>query len=160
MYLQNLFRQIHRRIYALAAVRMSGIQTYTFYVNDVINFTMKKENFKMGESEKNTGELEVDHARQLFKGPKEKEDKPDWSIFPFDEAEHVLRVFEYGAKKYCKPFTYRQLVPPDELLAAAIRHLICIQNGFSCDRESGLLHWAHIAANALMALSHYRKVKI
>lgn len=118
------------------------------------------ENFKMVESEKNTGELEADQEKLLFKGPKEKEDKPDWSIFPFDEAEHVLRVFEYGAKKYGKPFTYRQLVPPDDLLAATIRHLICIQNGFSCDRESDLLHWAHIAANALMALSHYRKVKI
>lgn len=114
----------------------------------------------MGESEMNTVGQGEDHGNQLFNGPKEKEDKPDWAIFPFDEAEHVLKVFEYGAMKYGKPFTYRQLVNPDDLLAATIRHLICIQNGFSCDRESDLLHWAHIAANSLMALSHYRKVKI
>lgn len=101
-------------------------------------------------------ELREENEEPQFEGPKEKEGKPDWSIFPFDEAEHALRVFEYGAKKYCSPFTYRQLVNPCDLFAATIRHLVCIQNKQEYDKESNLLHWAHVAANALMALSHYR----
>lgn len=100
-----------------------------------------------------------DLAGPPYNGPKEKEGKPDWSIFPFDEAQYVLEVFEHGAKKYSAPFTYRKLVSPNDLLSASIRHLVEIQNGRNYDRESGRPHWAHVAANSLMALSHWRKVK-
>ena len=40
--------------------------------------------------------------------PKEYEGKVNWPIFPFREAESVVRVFEYGVRKYGKPFTYRE----------------------------------------------------
>lgn len=89
------------------------------------------------------------------RGPKESEGKPDWTIFPFAEAEEVLKVFEYGTIKYGAPFTYRKGIPIDELLAAIFRHTIHIQNGNLLDDESGLSHFAHIAANALMAISSY-----
>lgn len=87
------------------------------------------------------------------RGPKELTGKRDWSVFPFREAGSVCDVFEYGAKKYGKPFTYRAGIPTCELLAAIIRHSICIQEGQLIDDESGLPHAAHVAANALMMLS-------
>jgi hypothetical protein len=89
----------------------------------------------------------------LDRGPKETSGKPDWSVFPFAEAVEVVRVFEYGARKYGAPFTYRRGIPPAELWSATMRHLIAIQNGEHIDPESHCQHMAHIAANALMALS-------
>lgn len=117
------------------------------------------EDYRQAEARFDKIRAEIEAGKPQFHGPKEKEGKPDWSVFPFEEAQFVLAVFEYGAKKYCEPFTYRDLVPPDDLFAATIRHLVEIQEGQSVDRESMCFHWAHIAANALMSLSHYRKVK-
>ena len=87
------------------------------------------------------------------RGPKELVGKPEWAVFPFNEAQEVVRVFEYGAKKYGKPFTYRAGIPISELLSALIRHVVHIQNGAAIDVESGCHHAAHVAANALMMLS-------
>lgn len=87
------------------------------------------------------------------RGPKESTGKPDWSVFPFKEAEDVVKVFEYGSNKYGAPFTYRKGIPASELWAAIMRHAIAIQSGDDVDPESGCKHMAHIAANALMALS-------
>jgi hypothetical protein len=91
----------------------------------------------------------TEHAR----GPKETNGKPDWAVFPFREAEAVVKVFEYGANKYGAPFTYRKGIPSGELWSAIMRHMIEIQNGNDIDAESGCLHTAHIAANAMMMLS-------
>jgi hypothetical protein len=93
-----------------------------------------------------------------MRGPKETEGKIDWSVFPFVEAQAVVRVFEYGARKYKAPFTYRLGIPTEELLAAIVRHVVRIQEGEFLDEESNLLHAAHIAANALMLLSRIRTV--
>jgi hypothetical protein len=91
------------------------------------------------------------------RGPKEKDGKPDWSIMPFNEMEYALRVFEYGVKKYGGPFTYRAGIPISELLSAAMRHLIAIQNGEEIDPESGQPHAAHVVTNGLMMISQFIK---
>ena len=91
------------------------------------------------------------------RGPKHTAGKRDWSVFPFKECEEVLKVFEYGADKYGAPFTYRKGIPTEELFAAIIRHAVQIHIGFDNDKESGLSHAAHIAANALMMLANKGK---
>lgn len=91
------------------------------------------------------------------RGPKELTGKPDWSVMPFTELKEVLKVFEYGAKKYKAAFTYRKGIPENELLAAMIRHAVCIQEGKCLDEESGCYHAGHVAANALMLISQYNK---
>lgn len=96
----------------------------------------------------------VDVADEVERGPKDIAGKIDWSVMPFTELSHVAKVFEYGAKKYGQAFTYRKIVPANELFAAIIRHAICIQNGQDIDEESGCYHAAHVAANALMILSN------
>lgn len=83
--------------------------------------------------------------------------KPDWSVFPFWEAEEVLRVFEYGSIKYGRPFSYRAGISSSRLWSAALRHMIQMQKKghFSYDEESGRMHAAHVAANMLMIISQY-----
>ena len=90
---------------------------------------------------------------------KETEGKTHWKYFPFEECEEVVKAFEYGVKKYGGPFTYRKGIDPLDLMEAAMRHLIEIQKGNILDHESGLNHFAHVAASALMALSQY-KIKL
>jgi len=87
------------------------------------------------------------------RGPKELAGKTNWAVFPFKEASSVVAVFEYGVQKYGKPFSFRAGIPTYELLGAIFRHAIEIQDGQNIDNESGCLHIAHIAANALMMLS-------
>ena len=96
---------------------------------------------------------------QPLTAPKDDNLKPDWSVFPFDEADSVRKVFEYGAKKYGKPFTYRRGngVEESRLWAATFRHLLQIQKGESIDPESLCYHWSHVAANALMAIATLKK---
>ena len=87
--------------------------------------------------------------------PKETHLKEDWTVFPFEEADFVRKVFEYGAKKYGAPFTYRRGkgVHENDLWAAVFRHMLKIRAGEDIDPESLCYHWGHIAANALMAIS-------
>lgn len=153
----NLFRILHRAILCAFAV-ISGRRgkDLDFFANNVTQ----------GEMNMETGTAinpcqEPQEAREDLKsvpnnqGPKEFAGKLDWFIFPFEEAEQVLEVFSHGAKKYGAPFTYRKLVPHDQLFSATMRHLIELHKGNQIDSESRIRHWAHIAANALMALSHH-----
>lgn len=96
-------------------------------------------------------------VEQPSRGPKESAGKRHWEWFPFREAGHVVDVFEYGVKKYGAPFTYRAGIPAEELLAAIIRHAIKMLDGNNRDDESGCLHAAHIAADALMILAKEKK---
>lgn len=89
------------------------------------------------------------------RGPKDQAGKTDWSVFPFQEAGEVARVFAFGASKYGAPFTYRKGIPQAELWAAAMRHMIAHQSGETIDPESGCSHIAHVAANALMMLAQH-----
>ena len=90
---------------------------------------------------------------------KDSEGKTAWQYFPFRECEEVAKTFEYGAKKYNKPFLYRSTEAQDTLdtkdwIAAIMRHIVEIDKGNQYDKETGCLHLAHIAANALMAMSN------
>jgi hypothetical protein len=94
--------------------------------------------------------------------PKDKNGKPDWTIFPFQEACEVLKVFEYGAKKYGTSFTYRRGggVPKLDLVASMLRHCLSLLDGEEVDKESGCLHAAHAAANCLMWITTHQKENV
>lgn len=110
-----------------------------------------------------TGKVMCNRCGQLYvavqteEAPKDKTNKPSWWLFPYEEAEEVRKVFEHGATKYHAPFTYRQGtgVPLNDLWDATKRHLLELHaNGhYHYDTESQCLTWAHIAANALMAIA-------
>jgi hypothetical protein len=89
---------------------------------------------------------------------KQTDGKVAWEVFPFQEAEEVVALFEFGSIKYGQPFLYRIAggIAPWKLAVAAIRHAIEILKGEMTDKESGLSHFAHIAATGLMGISTQR----
>jgi hypothetical protein len=81
-----------------------------------------------------------------------KDGKPRWDLLPLLLVEKIVEVFSFGAKKY-SPNTWQKL--PDgynRYKAAMLRHLTAHEKGELYDKESGLLHLAHCAWNALAIL--------
>ena len=89
--------------------------------------------------------------------PKEKEGKLSWYALPLLEMQEVVKAFNYGAspKAYQKPFTYRlgTGLPQEDMYDAVMRHLERIQAGEETATDSGCMHWAHIAADAIIAIA-------
>ncbi|RLC34859.1 MAG: hypothetical protein DRZ76_01770 [Candidatus Nealsonbacteria bacterium] len=85
-------------------------------------------------------------------GLKFQEGKPEWSVLPFDALKQVVRVFEYGANKYGRPYTYRAGITYSKLFSAMLRHATDWWRGVDVDQDSGCHPLAHVCANALMLL--------
>ena len=79
-------------------------------------------------------------------------DKPDWTLLPISAIISIIKVLEFGAKKY-KRDQWKGV--PDarrRYLAAAFRHLGAVSDGEWLDSESGLPHIAHSACCLLFLL--------
>ena len=68
--------------------------------------------------------------------------KLQWSLLPFTALEEVVRVLEFGMKKYSKD-NWMKVKPMDRYVDAAFRHLIQYANGEQNDKETDLPHLAH-----------------
>lgn len=77
--------------------------------------------------------------------------KPDLSLLPRVFKAEVAKAMQFGAKKYGR-WNYTKGHDIEQLIAAAERHLDAIKDGEDLADDSRLSHWAHVAANALMAL--------
>lgn len=76
--------------------------------------------------------------------------KPDWTLVPFEALEDMVRVLEFGAKKYARNnwasnggFSWTRV------LSATLRHLFAFMRGEDIDPESGLSHISHAQCNLL-----------
>lgn len=78
--------------------------------------------------------------------------KAAWHLLPYPALEQVIKIREYGVRKY-KTEDGWQSVPKREYLDAIARHLSQMMQGKETDPESGLPHAAHIACNALFLAS-------
>jgi hypothetical protein len=89
-----------------------------------------------------------------IEGIKELKNKLKYSLLPLDTLEEVIRVLEYGAKKY-EAQNWRYVNPRAEIyFEAMMRHAVArYYRGEHNDPESGLLHTAHMATNALFLLN-------
>lgn len=81
-------------------------------------------------------------------------DKPDMSLLPAEALIEVSRVFTMGKTKY-GAWNWAKGIVYTRILAAILRHTMAIMRGEDRDPESGLLHSAHIATNALF-LTHFQ----
>ena len=80
------------------------------------------------------------------------EGKPDWSLFPFDAAEGVVRVLMQGAKKYDRDNWRKGTDDPEaqrEIFNSMMRHAVALQRGETLDPQTGEHHVLHLACNAL-----------
>ena len=80
--------------------------------------------------------------------------KRDWSLLPYDSVEEIVKVLEFGAKKYARDnwkagegFKYTRT------FNAIMRHMTAVMFcGEDNDPETGISHWAHVGANILFIL--------
>lgn len=79
--------------------------------------------------------------------------KPHPSYVPVEIIEAVMRVREYGTKKYHDPDNWK-IVEPERYHDAMLRHVLaCWNDPYAVDPESGLLHLEHIACNVAFLLA-------
>ncbi len=86
-----------------------------------------------------------------MKGLKYDDGKRDWSLLPWEAVEEIVRVLEFGAKKY-KRESWKEVVPKERYDRAALRHRIAYQQGETFDQESGVHHLAHEAVNCIFKI--------
>ena len=88
----------------------------------------------------------------MINGIKHDGEKIRMDLLPFEALEAVAEVLTYGARKYSDNGWQTVEGKERRYLAALLRHLAARERGEARDRESGLLHAAHMAANALFIL--------
>lgn len=85
-------------------------------------------------------------------GIKHDSEKIRMDLLPFEALEAVAEVLTFGAKKYTDN-SWQTIENGDaRYRAAMLRHLAARMRGEARDAESGLLHAAHMATNALFVL--------
>jgi len=92
-------------------------------------------------------------------GLKSDNGKLRWSLLPEREVEEVVRILEYGAKKYA-PDSWQHLEDGRTRYYDALRrHLQAWRRGEVYDHESKLPHLAHVACNIFFLMSLDRKAR-
>ena len=88
------------------------------------------------------------------KGLKHDAGKLQWSLMPFGALQEVVKVLEFGSKKYA-PNNWQYVDNAEERYwNAAVRHLIAYKTESDTDSETGLSHLAH-ATCCLLFLQHF-----
>lgn len=87
----------------------------------------------------------------MTQGMKFDSGKLDYTLLPWDGVEEVVKVLEFGAKKYARDNWKK--VESQRYMAAAFRHLVAYSKGELNDSETGLSHLAHASCCVLFMLS-------
>lgn len=97
-----------------------------------------------------------EHKKQL--ADRFNEGKIQWSLVDFKSLEPMVRVLEYGAKKYSKD-QWKLGLPTLEVCESLLRHTFAFMNGEDNDSESLLSHIGHIQCNAMFLAYILREKK-
>lgn len=76
------------------------------------------------------------------------EGKLKWSLIHYESMEPMVRVLEFGLKKY-KIDNWKIGLDKKENLESMMRHLTRIMDGEEIDPDSGLPHMGHIQCGAM-----------
>ena len=74
--------------------------------------------------------------------------KVEWSLVDFKSLEPMVRVLEYGCRKYARN-NWRKGMPATQIIESMLRHTFKLLEGELVDPESGIEHIGHIQCNAL-----------
>ena len=88
----------------------------------------------------------------MNEGQKHDSEKIRMDLLPFEALEAVADVLTHGARKYTDNGWQTVENGERRYLAAMLRHLAARERGEARDAGSGLLHAAHVAADALFIL--------
>jgi len=92
-------------------------------------------------------------------GVKYDQNKPQWSLLPFEALEEVVEVLTSGAKKYA-PDNWKFVPDADaRYMDAAFRHMAQYMQGEQHDEETGNNHLAHAVCCLLFKLWFDRKTE-
>src|SRR5690606_8472408 len=80
-----------------------------------------------------------------------------WSLVDFDALEDMVKVLEFGAKKYADN-NWKKGLKTTEIFESMMKHMTAYMRGEDIDPESGLPHTGHILCNA-MFLSYMQRFK-
>lgn len=97
------------------------------------------------------------HITEMTKAAAIKHDsgKTDWAILPIGASQEIIKVFEFGAKKYARGnFLEGDGLQYSRVLNSLLRHTYAFMQGEDTDPESGLSHLAHAGANVYMLLAY------
>ena len=79
--------------------------------------------------------------------------KLDYTLVPWDGLEEIVKVLEFGARKYARD-NWKHVEGGDtRYLAAALRHITAHARGEKYDAETGVSHLAHAGCCLLFLLS-------
>lgn len=81
--------------------------------------------------------------------------KLDYDILPIAPVEDIIKVFEFGAKKYDR-HNWRGGMAWSRVINSALRHIHEWRKGIDTDPESGLQHLAHACVNLIFLLQYTR----
>lgn len=90
-------------------------------------------------------------------GMKFDNNKLDYTLVPWEGMQEIVKVLEFGAKKYARD-NWKHVENADtRYLAAAFRHLVQYNNGELTDSETGVSHLAHAGCCILFLLALEKK---
>jgi len=92
-------------------------------------------------------------SRVRYNDLKADQGKLRYDLIPITSLEGMAQIFTYGANKY-NDFNWYQSIRPMRYYAAAMRHIMSLQQGQKLDPESGLKHIDH----AIVSLIMYREI--
>lgn len=155
MKIEPLFDETYKSIWAdeemvvslNRAIKLRLIDDET--ANEAINFGKPK-----------IGDAVVESGPLVGKDGSGKDDRADgklrWDLLPLAEIEDIVRVYTEGAKKYAD--NSWQDIPDgfNRYFAATMRHLVAYAKGERFDSDTGCMHLAQVAWNAI-ALLYYDK---
>ena len=101
-------------------------------------------------------EQELQHmlaANRINTGRKFDAGKLDYTLVPWGGLEEIVKVLEFGARKYARDNWQQVEGGMQRYQAAAFRHLIAYNQGEKVDAETGLSHLAHAGCCLLFLLS-------
>lgn len=73
-------------------------------------------------------------------------------LLPFDCLTEIAKVLTFGAEKYKENSWQTVKNSYERYRGSLLRHMAAMQAGKILDEESGLLHAAHLACNAIFLL--------
>jgi Domain of unknown function (DUF5664) len=105
---------------------------------------------------KKEDELSLDEMLTMV-GRRDNKEKTRWRNVPLFLFEDVIKVGQFGEKKY-DTFNYMKGLSINDTLDALKRHLVKFESPYESDvdNESFENHLAHVAWNAIVALHMYK----